>query len=57
LIDFVGSTTDTPYQNVSEDIFKTFSTALRVDEYYEKNIENVYTPSQLNTESAIDSAL
>ncbi len=53
-IDFIGSTIDTPYQNVSEEVFKTFSQAKKIDDFYETEIKNIYQPTQINTESTID---
>lgn len=53
-IDFIGSSTDTPYQNVTEEMFKTFSQTERVDDFYEANIKGVYEPTKINIQSTID---
>lgn len=52
-IDFTGSSYDTPYQNVTEEVFKTFSQAHRVDDFYEKKIKGIYEPTKINIENTI----
>lgn len=52
-IDFSGSTSDTPYKDVSEEIFTEFTKSENVDNYYITFIKDTFEPSHLNSESII----
>ncbi len=52
-IDFIGSTVDTPYKNVSEKTFNEFSQANDVDEHYEMHIKSSCQKVEISTENII----
>ena len=56
-IDFPDSVVDVPYKGVSEEVFKKFSEAKNIDEYYEKHIKDVFDRIVINTENQIDCKL
>ena len=56
-IDFPDSIVDVPYKGVTEDVFKKFSEAKNVDEFYENNIKDVFERVVINTENQIDCKL
>lgn len=53
-IDFPDSIVDTPFKGVSEEVFKAFSVAENIDEFYEKKIKDVFEKIIINTENQID---
>jgi len=56
-IDFSGSTEDTPYQGVTEKIFRKFSKAKKIDEYFETHIKDNFKSVQISTENKINCSL
>lgn len=52
-INFKGSTTDTPYQGVTEDKFNAFRNADNIDEYYKKHIKDDFMEVTLDTENTV----
>lgn len=56
-IDFTGSSLDVPYHGITENLFKKFSQAKRVDDYYETHIKNKFEAVQISTENQISCSL
>lgn len=56
-IDFTGSIVDIPYRGVTEKIFKKFSKAKKIDDYYEAHIKDKFQTVEISTENKINCSL
>ena len=52
-VDFSGSTVDVPFKGVSEKVFREFSQAKNIDDFYENHIKNIFKRIEINTENKI----